>query len=120
MTDVPTVSERIAKDSRTFAVELVLRSALDGGSGSGGTLHHRIGVVDVEVDCDARPPICLGTPDAVFRKLVRDHEGGAVEVQFGMADPAARLAQAELLLGAERLLVDLDGLARILRVKIRK
>src|SRR5262245_36524135 len=117
--DVPTVPERIAKDSRTFTVELVCGDTLDDGPGSGGTLHHCIGVVDVEVNCDARP-ICLGSPDVVFRKLVREHEGGAVEVQFGMADPAPRLAQAKLLFSAERLLVELDGPSRILHVKIRE
>src|SRR5262249_45753777 len=46
--------------------------------------------------------------------------GAAVEDQFRMADPAARLAQAELFLGAERLLVELDGPDRILHVKIRE
>ncbi len=66
------------------------------------------------------PPSVCGTLDAVLRELVGEHQRGAAEVELGVADAAARLAEAELLGGAEGPLVELDRLGGVLHAQIRE
>src|SRR5262245_45752424 len=118
--DVPPVAERIAEDPRPLPVELVLRGALDHGAGRGRAVHDRIGVIDVEVDGHARSFARPGSPQAVLRELVRQHQDGVAEGHLGVPDSATWLGQTRLLLGAERRLVELDRLGRIFHAQVRE
>ena len=53
-------------------------------------------------------PRPVGPWNSDLRKLVRQHQGGAVEIEFRVPDPPAGLDQPELFRGPERFPVEPD------------
>ena len=113
------MTERIADHARALSVERVGGGAQHGGSGGQSACYDFIGVVDVYMQADAGARRRIGTDDAMLRIFVAEHQRGAAELQFGMADAAARFIQTEQFGGAEDLAIEIDRFGGIADSEVR-
>src|SRR5215510_1216100 len=118
--DVPDVAGRIGHRARAVAVELVLHRSYQLGAGGQRALHDAIDVLDVQHDADRRAADPAWTQRADLGMLVGEHDGRVADLDLGVPDSAARRGDADLLDGCERLLVEVDGLRRVVADQVRR
>src|SRR5256886_9492037 len=69
---------------------------------------------------DALPIYRARTTEVHLRELVGQHQARVAELQLGVSDPSVGLRHAKRFRGAERLLVELDGVAGALDAQVRR
>jgi hypothetical protein len=105
----PAVAERVDDGAVPGAVRLVLRVARRGRAGGDGTGEDGIDIGHGEVQEHGRATEGLGRADVVLRVLVGQHHPGGADGDLGVADAAVVADDAQLLDGAERLGVPVEG-----------
>src|SRR5204862_6787758 len=101
------------------AVELVGGLPFRRRPGLDRLLERAIDVVDLQVKRDGRTAQRLGAEDPAFRPLVREVEGVVADRQGGVPDLAIVVGHPELLLGAQRLDVEVDGVGSTACAEVR-
>src|SRR5690348_11925417 len=111
---------RILELAGTVTVELIGNRPQLPGAGRRRLARDRIHVRYVKMDRDRGAADRLRPDGAHVGEFIGEHDHGVANLDFRMTDLAARRADAEFLLGAERLLVELDGVGRIGDTEIRR
>jgi hypothetical protein len=105
------VAERIFDGAAAVAVELVGQGSADLTPRRHRALEAAVDVLQVDVEAERRPAQCLGgAGDSVghLGHLVGQHQAGIADLQLGVTQPPIGHVHPVDLLGAERLLVELD------------
>src|SRR5262245_3512118 len=110
--DPPEVPALVTNACRPVAVELIRRLPLRRGSRSDRPVVRRVAVLDIEMDHPRHRGV-LGAGATDHYERVADHD-------LGVPDGPVGLLHAELLLGPERLLRELQHLRRILVHEVRR
>jgi len=112
------VTRRIEQAARAITVELILHRFSQLCARSHGALGESVHIRHVDHDADRRSTQRGGTLRAAIRKFVGQHDDRARDFDFGVPDFAARHRYAMQFGRAERLLVKLNRLRRVLAGEI--
>src|SRR5271166_286126 len=118
--DEPAITERVLDPADAIAVELVGHRPDELCPRRHGALDRAVDVLDIKMDRDRRPADGLRAQRLDLGVLVGQHDAGIADADLGVVDLAAGIRQAHDLLGAERSLVEGDGVARTTQDQIRR
>src|SRR5262245_6263836 len=108
--DHPFVAEGVGQLACAIAVEFVLYGPEQRRAGGHGAIDECVDVVDIEMQRDRTAAYALCGDGAEVRILVRQHDARIADADFGVADLARRFGEAECLLRAKGLGVELNRL----------
>jgi hypothetical protein len=114
------VAERVGDRPEAIAPELIGDLHRERRTRVDRLLHDGVDVLDVHEDARARAAQLLGRPGRRLRRRVGEHDHRVSDAELGVADPVVRRIHAHALLGAERTLVVLDRLRRVVDGEIRR
>ena len=118
MANVPAIARRVTQPARPFAIELVLRFALDVSGRLGRAANRRVGIVDLQVPRDPGAAQRQRSQDAVFRELFSQHGCRTTEIEHGVPEAPIRIRQSKLLGRPENRHIELDRLGGVIDLQV--